>query len=98
MASARLYRVKSVISSPGIEVGILLESTNGAEGGSRTRTSLRTRDFKSRASTNSATPASVVMVNGKRAIVNGRQRGSGSRGIYHSPFHLPFTIYRLPFP
>ena len=31
--------------------------TNGTGDGSRTRTSLRTRDFKSRASTNSATPA-----------------------------------------
>ncbi len=34
-----------------------IERSDGAEGGNRTRTPLRTRDFKSRASTNSATPA-----------------------------------------
>ena len=45
-----------------IEKGIdnrcpLAYESSGAEGGNRTRTPLRTQDFKSWASTNSATPA-----------------------------------------
>lgn len=68
----------------------VVSKTNGTGDGNRTRTTLRSQDFKSWASTNSATPARGIEINTgagwfqKRLCYDSRRNGRGRLFIWNN--------------